>query len=129
LTVIDNPELIVIIEEMLYEFMGSKPDTMKVPSTTHDGSYNRVCTTFNPEWYREMCKDFPRRIDKYNPSGPNKKKPRTIVKRQYITLLMENLIKHGKSDSKYASYITGEAERRFETYESAAGFKPWKDQF
>lgn len=111
-----NPKLIPIIEEILSEFMESKPDTIKVPSKTHEGSWNRITTTFNPEWYRDMCKDFPRGYDKHNRKGPNKKKPRTIVKRKETILLMERLIKNMESKSKYTSYIAGEAERRLEAY-------------
>ena len=122
-----DPELITIIEEMLFEFMGSKPDTIKVPSRTHKGSWNRITTTFNPEWYRGMCSDFPRGYDKHNRKGPNKKKPRTIVKRKETIFLMERLIRNMESKSKYASYIVGEAERRFEIYSGHS--TEWKDQF
>lgn len=122
-----DPELIPIIEEMLFEFMASKPDTIKVPSRTHEGSWNRITTTFNPEWYRGMCSDFLRGYDKHNRKGPNKKKPRTIVKRKETVLLMNRLIKNIESKSKYASYILGEAERRLEIY--SGNSTEWKDQF
>lgn len=124
---VDNQELLPIIEEMLSEFMESKPDTIKVPSNTHEGSWNRVTTTFNPEWYRGMCSDFPRGYDRHNKKGPNKKKPRTIVKRKETIFLMERLIKNKKSESKYASYIIGEAERRLEIY--SGNTTEWKGQF
>ena len=120
-------KLILIIEEMLFEFMGSKPDTIKVTSRTHEGSWNRITTTYNPEWYRDMCSDFPRGYDKHNRNGPNKKKPRTIVKRKETIFLMERLIKNMESKSKYASYIIGEAERRLEIYSGHS--TEWKDQF
>lgn len=122
-----DPELIPIIEEMLFEFMGSKPDTIKVPSRTHEGSWNRITTTFNPEWYRGMCSDFPRGYGKHNRKGPNKKKPRTIVKRKEAIILMERLIRNMESKSKYASYVLGEAERRLEIY--SGNSTEWKDQF
>ena len=109
------PELIPIIEEMLYEFMDNRLDVCLVPSQDEncakDGGMIRVATTQNPEWYQEMCFEFPR-----PGRGGRKKKPRTIVKRIETIKLINRLIKLRKSESKYAPYVIWEAERRLESY-------------
>ena len=88
-----NPELVEILEEILFEFMGSKPEICLVPSgdpnIASDGGMIRVPTTVNPEWYQRMCKDFPRPSQPSNPVA-FKKKPRTIVKRKDTIKNIEN---------------------------------------
>jgi len=126
-----NPELSPIIEEMLFEFMGSKPEICLIPSKDEncakDGGMIRVATIVNPKWYQEMCADFPPvNWKNYN---PHRKKQRTIVKRKDIVALMERILKNGESSSKYASYIIGEAERRLEIYSDTEKLEPWKGQF
>jgi hypothetical protein len=91
--------------------MDSKPQTDKIRSPTHEGSFNLVPTVTNPEWYRKMCGDFPR-----PGRGGQKKKPRTIVKRRHTLEVFHLLLKNRKSESKYASYIIDEAQRRLESY-------------
>lgn len=119
-------ELIPILEEILYEFMDSKPEVCLIPSKIEscakDGGMIRVATIQNPGWYKNMCLDFPR-----PGRGGKKKNPRTIIKRKETIRLIERLVKHKNSKSKYASYVTGEALRRFEIY--SGNIEPWDNQF
>ncbi len=118
-----TPELADTIEEMMWELMDNKPQTDKIRSPTHEGSFNRVPTVTNPEWYQKMCAAFPR-----PDRGGQKKKPRTVVKRRHILEVFRVLLKNGKSKSKYAGYITDEAQRRLESY-SPETAEPWDNQF
>lgn len=126
-----NPELIPILEEILFEFMGSKPEICLVPSNDEncakDGGMIRVPTTVNPEWYQRMCKDFPpvnwKQYKKF------RKKQRTIVKRKDTVKNIKLLIKNLESSSKYAPYIIDEAQHRLELYQRVDGVKPFENQF
>ena len=127
-----NPDLIPVIEEMLYEFIESKPETYLVPSRhedcAKDGGMIRAAMVRNPEWYRNMCADFirPPKIKRRL-----KKHPRTRVKRKHTIAVIELIIKNGGSTSKYAPYIIEEAKRRYAILERciAPQFDEWNNQF
>lgn len=114
-----DPDLIQIIEEMLYEFETNKPEVCLVPSQDENcaeyGGMIRVATTQNPEWYRNMCGDFPRPVQPSQPREKSENK-RTVIKRKDTVSIFNRLLEYGGSKSKYAGYIIGEAQRRLESY-------------
>lgn len=121
---------IPILEEILWEFEGSSPEVCLIPSKDEacakDGGMIRVATISNPEWYKKMCADFPR---KAQPSQLREKRfnKRTIIKRIGTARIIRTLIKYRESKSKYAPYIIDEMDRRIEMHEDQ--FEPWDNQF
>ena len=115
-------ELIPYIEEMLFEFMESKPIVDLVPSKNverfeRNGCMVRVATVQNPSWYKEMCL-------LYMEQRPNRKKEQTIIKRNYTIKIIEVMIKNKRTMSKYAHHILIEANRRYRQFDI-----PWNNQF
>ena len=110
-----SDEIRDIIEDMLYEFLDNKCTKELAPSDRNSSGRYVVYTGFSPEWYSAMCRDFPRPVQ---PSNPVVKVgcTRTIVKRAHIIYVMNTLLDNGKSASKYAPYIIGEAQSRLESY-------------
>lgn len=112
-----------ILQEMVDEFNESYLDVVLIPSKDHntaiDGGMIRVAQNRNPEWYRNLCSNHPKRKQR------TRKKPQTSIKKEDIISVMKSMIKNGSTKSKYSYYIIEEMNTRAEEY----GFIKFKDQF
>ena len=120
-------ELIPFLDEMLQELYGNKLEVCLIPYG--DGKCYRVAHSQNPVWYQELCSLYPDTRSK----GANKKKPRTLIKRQYTIKVLGVMINKKKSRSMYADFLTNIAKDRFKSmpwFKSMQPvFEPWAGQF
>ena len=105
-----TPEEISELEQMLNELRTNHLEVGFLPLDfgLHRGEkIQRYAAEENVDWYKTLCRCYPR---------PNqsrwRRKPRTSIKRQYIIKMLQRMIKHGRSRSKYAEFLLGEAQER-----------------
>ncbi|MFA7287379.1 MAG: hypothetical protein WC055_00720 [Melioribacteraceae bacterium] len=111
---------------MIDEFSENYLDVVLIPSKDHntamDGGMIRVAQNRNPEWYRNLCSNHPKKKQR------TRKKPQTSIKKEDIISIIRNLIKTGDSKSKYVYFILDEINTRFEL-NTLNEFVEFKDQF
>ena len=123
--------LIPLLDEMLYELSTEKLEVQLVPGNdpdkTKDGRFIRAAISKNPQWYSELCENYPcTRIKKRND-----RKDGTKIKRKYIFEVLERMIRNKTSNSVYASDLLEIAKNRKEMYDDLSKYEniPWNDQF
>ena len=114
-------ELILFLDEMLQELYGNKLKVCLIPYG--DGKCYRVAHSQNPIWYQKLCSLYP---DNRPP-----RKPRTIIKRQYIIKVLGVMINKKKSRSIYADFLINIAKDRFKSMQlyDEPVMVPWVGQF
>jgi len=119
--------LISILDELYFELSSQKLEVCLIPNKDISKTDRklRVATSINPEWYQELCNNYP--------STRNRKKKLfdTKIKRKYILKVFERMIRNKKSKSIYAKDLLKIAKDRFELYEKLKEGEliPWDNQF
>ena len=113
-----NDNLVPFLDEMFAELCGNKLEVCLIPYG-NDGKCYRAAYSQNPEWYQELCAMYP---DNRPP-----RKPRTIIKRQYIIKVLGVMINKKRSRSIYADFLANIAKDRFKSMQPV--LEPWADQF
>lgn len=117
-------ELVPYIEEMLLELSEFRLGVCLVPNQDPDKTDRmlRAAVSQNPQWYRDLCNAYPCTRSK----ARGERKDYTKIKRQYILLVLERLVRLKKSTSKYAEYLIDQAKLRYRSHNQIT---PWADQF
>lgn len=93
--------------QMQAEFESSQLVTILAPCKRHvnEGGCIRVNASVNCTWYRRLCAKFP------SSRGTRRGKLDTRIKRRNVARLLETLLTHGHSRSKYAGEIVAIARK------------------
>lgn len=123
--------LIIFLDEMLYELYENRLESELIPSEhpecAADGGKIRVAISQNVEWYQELCR--------LNPCTRTKsrgaRKDWSKIKRQNVIELLENMVKNKKSESMYAEFLLDVAQSRKETIDrlEKEELVEWNNQF
>jgi hypothetical protein len=130
--VIDSA-LVPLLDEMFYELSEERLEVGLVPGNNPEkvdnGRMIRVAISVNPDWYQELCAMYPGSRTKHRP--PHRKD--TKIKRQYIMIVLERMIRNRRSNSKYAEYLLDYAKDRkgsLDSYQEEEHVpEPWNNQF
>ena len=129
--------LIPILDEMYYELSTEQLEVCLVPEYQHDddmsGRMIRAVTGQNPDWYKELCARYPS-------TRKRRKRDDTKIKRAYTLVLLERMMRRGKSMSMYVEdllEVAREREELYQTYQKSAleclcvteEAIPWDNQF
>jgi hypothetical protein len=97
-------------EFMYYELLSNKLDVCLIPSIypdiAADGGCYRAVSQNNPNWYSELCRQYPR-----DGQSIRRKKIRTIVKRQEILRTLCRLKDGYPCKSKHLCYLKDVADQ------------------
>ncbi|MFN3925671.1 MAG: hypothetical protein ACK4K6_18870 [Pseudarthrobacter sp.] len=94
------------LQAMLDDLDSNRLDVILLPSRRYEvairGGMIRVVQATNPEWYRRLCADYPKRRSRPR----NKRKPDTRIVRKTVRSILVNWIKTGRTRSMLKDDIT-----------------------
>jgi len=124
--------LVPILDEMHYELSSYRLEVCLIPGknaeVAADGRMIRVACGTNVSWYRELCGLYPCTRGKKRSA----RKDYTKIKRKYIELVLERMVRNKSTESKYGEDLLAFAEDRFKVFqrlEEKTTFEPWNNQF